>query len=155
MADAKTTELSVVTATGTVADGPVRSVTIPTTDGEITVLPDHVPLVSVIRPGVLTIRTGKDGADEQHLAVSGGFLKVSGDSISVLADTAERADDIDRQRAEQARKRAEQAMAGKLEREELAEAQAELQKHLARLRAVELAGTRRRGRGGRSQTPGS
>ena len=143
MADAKTTELSVVTATGTVADGPVRSVTIPTTDGEITALPDHVPLVSVIRPGVITIRTAKD---EQHLAIAGGFLKVSGESVAVLADTAERADDIDRQRAEQARKRAEQAMAGKLEREELAETQAELAKHLARLRAVELAGTRRRSR---------
>ncbi|HEY8108714.1 MAG TPA: ATP synthase F1 subunit epsilon [Patescibacteria group bacterium] len=145
MADAKTTELSVVTATGTVSEGPVRSVTVPTTDGEITVLPDHVPLVSVIRPGVITFRTDKE---ERHLAVSGGFLKVAGDAVSVLADTAERADDIDKQRAEQARKRAEQAVAGKLEREELAEAQAELQKHLARLRAVELAGTRRRSRRG-------
>jgi F-type H+-transporting ATPase subunit epsilon len=143
MADAKTTELSVVTATGTIADGPVRSVTVPTTDGEITVLPEHVPLVSVIRAGVITIRTDKD---EQHLAVSGGFLKVAADSVAVLADTAERADDIDKTRAEQARKRAEQAMAGKLEREELAEVQGELQKHLARLRAVELAGSRRRSR---------
>ncbi|MEX2043403.1 MAG: ATP synthase F1 subunit epsilon, partial [Patescibacteria group bacterium] len=129
---------------GTVVEEPVRSVTVPTTDGEITVLPDHVPLVSVIRPGVLTIRGATGEKGEQHLAVSGGFLKVAGDSIAVLADTAERADDIDKQRAEQARKRAEQAMAGKLEREEVAETQAELQKHLARLRAVELAGTRRR-----------
>ncbi len=137
---ARTTELSVVTATGTVAEGPVLSVTIPTTDGEITVLPEHAPIVSVIRPGVITTRTEKD---EQHLAVSGGFLRVSGESVTILADTAERADDIDRQRAEQARKRAEQAMAGKLEREEVAETQGELQKHLARLRAVELAGARR------------
>ncbi len=141
---AKTTELSVVTATGTVADAPVLSVTIPTTDGEITVLPEHTPIVSVVRPGVITFRTEKGG--EQHLAVSGGFLRVSGESVAILADTAERADDIDRQRAEQARKRAEQAMAGKLEREELAETAGELQKHLARLRAVELAGRRRRPR---------
>lgn len=136
----KTTAFAVVTIEGTVESADASSVTIPTADGEITVLPEHTPLVSVLIPGVLTLRTGDK---EKHVAVSGGFVQVAADSVTVLADTAERADDIDVRRAEAARKRAEEAMAGKREKEELVDAAAELQKHLARLRAAELVKHRR------------
>lgn len=135
---------SVVTAEGVVEEHQVVSVTIPTADGEITVLPEHIPLVSVLVPGVLTLRA-KDGQD-RHVAVSGGFVHVEPKAVVVLADTAERADDIDATRAEQARKRAAEAMSGKLEKRELAEVSATLEKSLARLRAVELAGRRSRRR---------
>lgn len=138
----KTTAFSAVTPEGPVAEAAAESVTIPTADGEITVLPEHAPLVSVLVPGVLTIRPAASGkgqaAAEKHLAVSGGFVHVTAGSVTVLADTAERADDIDVRRAEAGRKRAEEAMAKKLEREEMAETSAVLQKNLARLRAVEL-----------------
>ncbi len=136
----KTTAFAVVTIEGTVESAEASSVTIPTADGEITVLPEHTPLVSVLIPGVLTVRTGEK---ENHVAVSGGFVQVAADSVTVLADTAERADDIDVRRAEAARKRAEEAMAGKREKEGLTDATAELQKHLARLRAAELVKHRR------------
>lgn len=138
----KTTAFAVVTIEGTVESADAASVTIPTADGEITVLPEHTPLVSVLVPGVLTVRTGA-GSAEQHVAVSGGFVQVDSESVTVLADTAERADQIDVRRAEAARKRAEEAMAGKREREGLTDAAAELQKHLARLRAAELVKHRR------------
>ena len=134
---------SVVTPEGTVVEAEAASVTLPTADGEITVLPSHIPLVSVLKPGVATFRTEKD---EQHLAVSGGFAQVSATSVIVLADTAERADNIDTVRAEQARKQAEEAMEGKLNDQELAEVSARLQKNLARLRAAELLRNRPRSR---------
>lgn len=136
----KTTAFAVVTIEGTVESADASSVTIPTADGEITVLPEHTPLVSVLKPGVLTVRAGEK---EKHVAVSGGFVQVAADSVTILADTAERADDIDVRRAEAARKRAEEAMAKQHEREDLTDAAAELQKHLARLRAAELVKHRR------------
>lgn len=140
----KTTAFAVVTIEGTVESADASSVTIPTADGEITVLPEHTPLVSVLIPGVLTVRTGDNGSKgEKHVAVSGGFVQVATDSVTILADTAERADDIDVRRAEAARQRAEDAMAGKREQAELVDASAELQKHLARLRAAELVKHRR------------
>lgn len=140
----KTTAFAVVTIEGTVESAEAASVTIPTADGEITVLPEHTPLVSVLIPGVLTVRTSDSGNQgEKHVAVSGGFVQVAADSVTILADTAERADDIDVRRAEAARKRAADAMAGKREQAELVDASAELQKHLARLRAAELVKHRR------------
>lgn len=139
----KTTAFAVVTIEGTVEAADATSVTIPTADGEITVLPEHTPLVSVLIPGVLTVRTGESGGKEKHVAVSGGFVQVTTASVTILADTAERADDIDVRRAEAARKRAEEAMAKQHEREDLVDASAELQKHLARLRAAELVKHRR------------
>jgi F-type H+-transporting ATPase subunit epsilon len=128
-------QFSAVTAEGVVAEAETDSVTVPTKDGEITVLPHHIPLVSVLIPGVVTYR---DGERERHLAVSGGFLQVTGTELNLLADTAERADDIDAARAERARKQAAEAMAGRLDKEEYVEAAAELQKHLARIRAADL-----------------
>lgn len=136
----KTTAFAVVTIEGTVESADATSVTIPTANGEITVLPEHTPLVSVLKPGVLTVR---EGDKEKHVAVSGGFVQIATDSVTILADTAERADDIDVRRAEAARKRAEEAMAKQHEREDLTDAAAELQKHLARLRAAELVKHRR------------
>lgn len=136
------TRFTVVTPEGAVTEQPAESVTLPTLDGEITVLANHIPLVSVLVPGVVTVRHGEN---EEHLAVSGGFVQVSAGEVRLLADTAERAESVDTSRAQEARQRAEEAMAGRLEREEVAEAAASLQRNLARLRAAELAGTRRRG----------
>lgn len=146
---------SVVTAEGTITDGEAASLTIPTKDGEITVLPNHIPLVSVLVPGLVTVRP--DDGDDQHLAVSGGFVNVAPavaaeqrpTEVVLLADAAERADEIDLEQARQAKQRAEEVMGSKLEKQELAEASAALQKSLARLRAAELIQHRRR-RGGRS-----
>ncbi len=143
-----TTSFSAVTAEGVTAEREAASVTVPTADGEITVLANHIPLVSVLVPGVVTVRSATDQSaeDAEHLAVSGGFLQVTATSVTVLADTAEQADQIDLDRAEQARQRATELMEARTEREELTDASANLQKNLARLRAAELAGHRRRNR---------
>ncbi len=124
-----------VTAEGVVAEAEADSVTIPTKDGEITVLPNHIPLVSVLVPGVVTYRHADQ---QQHLSVTGGFVQVTASQVTLLADAAERADNIDVVRAEKARRQAEEAMRGRLSDEEQAQTQAALQKSLARLRAADL-----------------
>lgn len=139
------TRFCAVTPEGVMTEVAATSVTIPTVDGEITVLPNHIPLVSVLRPGVITVRENDD--TEEHLAVSGGFVQVTADEVNVLADTAERADDIDTTRAEAGRRQAEEAMAGQLAEQERAEVSASLQRNLARLRAAELLQHHHRNRG--------
>ena len=101
-------KLKIATPERVVYENDIFQVSIPTMDGEITVLPNHIPLVSVLRAGELRI---KDSTGEQVIAVSGGFLEIRGNNeLVILADNAERADIIDLDRAEQARARAEAEM---------------------------------------------
>ncbi len=94
---------------GTVYDSTdISSVTIPTLEGEITVLPGHIPLIAPIKTG--EARLTKDGVT-LGLALSGGILEVrDGNTIVILAERSELAHDIDVARAEEAYKRAEEAM---------------------------------------------
>jgi len=98
----------IVTPEKLVYENEIYQVSIPTTSGEITVLPNHIPLVSVLAVGELKI-VDKEG--EHPYAVAGGFLEVQGkNKVIILADKVERADYIDIERAEEARKRAEDEM---------------------------------------------
>lgn len=129
-------QLSVITPEQTVYDGQVDQVTIPTVEGEITVLPHHVPLVGVIAPGELRIR--QNGQDIP-LVVAGGFVEVlPGNRVAVLADAAERVEALDIAAIETARERARQALASKRAGDEVsfADAAAAMQKELARLRVA-------------------
>jgi len=86
----------------------VDQVSLMTSEGEITVMPDHIPLISILQPSELKYK--KDG-EENVLAISGGFVEVRGDNqLVVLGDTVEMAEEIDVKRAEEAQKRAKQAM---------------------------------------------
>lgn len=130
----------------------VDSATIPTSEGEITVLPNHVPLAAILAPGALVLR--KNGA-ESLIAVSTGYIQViGGDHILVLADTAERADELEVERVEMAitaaRERAEKARLSqnRAEDESFAEAAAAIDRELARLHVAR----RHRSRSGPSIT---
>jgi F-type H+-transporting ATPase subunit epsilon len=96
--------LEIVTPERKVFDEVVDAVTIPTTNGEIGVLPNHAPLISTLKPGVLTI--SNRGASER-LAIAGGFVEVSANKVSILADTAERADEVNVESARAERESAE------------------------------------------------
>jgi len=114
----------------------VESVSLPTQQGEITVLPGHVPLVSNLMPGMVTIR---GGGEEKYLAVSGGFIEVQPQGrVIVLADTAERAEELDMKRIEAARELARRALEGKRAADDVssAAAVAALEKELARLKVA-------------------
>lgn len=114
----------------------VLQITIPTTSGEITILPDHMPLVSVIKSGVIEVRLDDDSVEV--IAISGGFIEVMRDKVVILADTAERAEEINEERVQDARQRAEESKKKiRMEdRVEFTEIAARLEKELARLRAV-------------------
>ena len=79
--------LKVATPERVLYDGAVKQVSLPTPMGEITILPNHIPLVSVVSPGELRITADKQ---EVPLAVSQGVVEISNNTITVLADTAER-----------------------------------------------------------------
>ncbi len=103
-----TIHFKIATPEKVVYENDILQVSIPTTTGEITVLPHHSPLVSILQAGELKL---KDDKGEQIIAVSSGFLEVrANNEVIILADNAERADLIDIDRAEQARKRAEEEM---------------------------------------------
>ena len=114
----------------------IRQVSIPTTSGEITVLPDHLPLVAPIQSGELRVVDEK--GEELLLAVSGGFVTVHpGNRLAILADTAERAEELDFKAIEEAVKRAEQVLQEKIDDEErFADATAHLARELARWKVV-------------------
>lgn len=103
----KTIRFELVTPQKPVLKTDVLKATIPTKDGELTILPDHIPLVAILKAGVVEIQS----ADERYdvMAVSGGFLEVLSGKIVILADYAERADDLDEKALEEARLKAEVA----------------------------------------------
>lgn len=101
-------KLEIVTPEKRVLDAEVDSVTVPTATGEAGILPNHAPLISALKPGILAY-TNKGNTDK--LAVSGGFVEVNANTVSVLADTAESAGEIDVEAAKSDREIAEKALA--------------------------------------------
>jgi F-type H+-transporting ATPase subunit epsilon len=101
-------KLEIVTPERRALDADVDMVTVPTASGEIGILPSHAPMVSALRPGVLTFTV--KGSTER-LAVTGGFVEVNADKVAVLADSAESAAEIDIDSARAARDEAEKAFA--------------------------------------------
>lgn len=125
--------LQLVTPSRTVISETVDSLSCPTTEGEITILPGHIPLVTTLKVGELTARSN----NQQHfIHVSGGFVEVKpNNEVIILADEAEHFYEIDQQRAEEAKQRAEQVLEhSHLSGEEYAHAAAELERSLSRLR---------------------
>jgi F-type H+-transporting ATPase subunit epsilon len=99
--------LEIVTPEARVYSETVDTVVIPTVDGEVGILPGHVPLVTQVGAGEL--RATK-GATTQLLVVGGGFAQVSGDKVSILADSAIEEEKIDENAVTTAMKRAEDAL---------------------------------------------
>ena len=135
--DKKQLNFRIVTGEGPVMAEAVTQVTIPTLEGEITVLPSHTPLVSVLVPGVVELKKA-DGSIELA-SVSGGFIEVLRNKVVVLADTAERAAEIDEARADEARAKAEKAIEDlkDVDEQKFADFSAVIARELARTRAAQ------------------
>lgn len=128
-------KFKIVTPEKTVYEEEIDQVTLPTADGEITVLPNHIPLISILVPGELDVKV--DG-EEIVMAVSGGMIEMRSNELTILADTAERAGEIDLKRAEEAKERAEKLKEERMQADEAqyATAAAILEKNLARIRVA-------------------
>ena len=131
----------VLSPLGTVFDGPARSVTLPSAEGEITVLADHMPMVSVLVDGEILIHTAEK---DVWVAVSGGFLETGGPSVTVLSDFAAESDSIEVARVEAAKARAEQLLAEKKERGELLLVERDLQRAILQLKVAQRIRLRRK-----------
>ena len=125
--------LEIITAERQVYSDEVDMVIAPGFDGQLGILPMHAPLMTMLKPGELTVR--KDG-ENMYVAVSGGFMEVLGNRVSVLADACERSDEIDEQRAEQAVQRAQERLANRGSDIELERAVAALRRAQVRVDLV-------------------
>lgn len=123
------------------------SIILPTAAGEVTILPDHEPLLSVVVPGVVTIRRNKTDADHhlEHYATYGGVLEVGKDGVRVLVDEATHGDEINEAEAEKAHKAAVELQKAAKNQVELDKAQSMVDRTAVRLH---VAGLRRRHRRG-------
>ena len=126
-----TLRLEIVTPEARTYSEDVDGVTVPGTDGEYGILPLHVPLITILKPGLLKVQKG---GQELLLATGGGFAEVMPDRVSILTDMALRDTEVDEAAAQAAMDRAKAAMADKtLSSEAQAEAEALLARSLAQL----------------------
>ena len=125
--------LEIITPGKVVYKDEVNEVILPTVNGEIAILPNHINLLTQVNPGELII---KKGVTAQYLAITGGFLEVSDNKISILADYAVKAQDIEVARAIEAKKRAEKAMQEKASDNDLRIAQGEMIKAILELKVA-------------------
>ena len=125
-----TLRLEIVTPERTAYSEDVQMVTLPGSEGELGVFPNHVPLLTTLRPGEL--RVLKDGR-QLSLAVGEGFVEIKGTSVSVLTDMAIEATEIDEAAVQKAIDSAKAAMREDHTSEEVAAIQASLGKAMAQL----------------------
>ena len=96
--------LEVVTPHRTVLVEDVESVTLPGIEGELGILPEHIPLLTTLDTGIMSYKSSS--GKTQAIAVHWGYAQVEGNSVRVLAELAETADEIDIERAKDAEKKA-------------------------------------------------
>jgi len=134
----------IVTAERVIYSDDVDVVIAPGIEGQLGILPNHAPLLTMLQPGELVVR--KEG-EETAIFVSGGFLEVMQNRVTVLADTAERAEEIDIERAEEAKRRAEEMLKLRPPDIDIALADVALRRALIRIKVAERR-KRRPGSGG-------
>ncbi len=132
-----------VSLSGKKFDGDVHEVVLPTLDGEIGVLQDHMPLVSVATNGAVMVRrqSRDTDAEREFFAVSGGAIEVADNNLRVLVDEADHADSINQAEAQAAMERARKMKAEAKDELSLEHAQALIDRQAVRLH---VAGLRRR-----------
>ena len=105
---ADTLKLEIVTPESKIYSEDVEMVTLPGSEGEAGIYPNHVPLMTQVQAGEIIV---KRGGNEEVVAVGEGFAEVTGDHVAILTDNAANSEDIDEATAEDARAKAEQRLA--------------------------------------------
>jgi F-type H+-transporting ATPase subunit epsilon len=132
---ANTIHVDIVSAEGQIFSGEASMVFVPGSQGELGIAPRHAPLLTTLKAG--EVRVQSEGMEEQSFYVGGGSLEIQPNLVTVLADTAARARDLDEAAALAAKQRAEDAVRERTDKVDIAEAQAELARAVAQLRAIE------------------
>lgn len=130
MADNQNFKLRIITPERVFYEGDVNMVEFNTTEGEIGVLPGHIPLTVIVKPGILDIH---EQDEEKMAALHSGFAEILPDGITILAEIIEWPDEIDGDRAEAALRRAEERLQNKTPETDIARAETALLRAMARI----------------------
>lgn len=123
--------LEIVTPEGVVFEGDIEEIIVPAANGQITILPNHVGLVTHIKPGEVIV---KKAGKIQSLVSASGLLEVEKNRVTILSNYAVRAENIEEAKAKEAKERAERLMKEKLSEKDLKVAEAELIRALLELK---------------------
>ena len=134
MADNQNFYLRIITPERLFYEGEVDMVEFNTTEGEIGVLPGHIPLTVIVKPGILTI--SEKGEGEKIAALHAGFAEILPEGITILAEIIEWPQEIDEHRAEEAMNRARERLASKTPETDIARAETALLRAVARIKAI-------------------
>lgn len=123
----------------------VYEVTLPTMDGQIGVLPGHMPLISVAKAGVILVRRSPQERDDMRevFAISGGAIEVSGNTLRVLVDEADNSEEISEEEAKEAMERARKLKAEAKDQVTLDQAQSLIDRSTVRLQVASMKRRRR------------
>jgi len=124
-------KLEIVTPDARTYSDDVEMVTLPGAEGEMGIYPMHVPLMTQIVAGEISVK--KDGRNH-YFAVGDGFAEITGDHVAIMTDMAIKAENIDEAKAEEARRRAEARLAEHLDDEQTAMVSASLAHSVAQLK---------------------
>jgi F-type H+-transporting ATPase subunit epsilon len=127
---ANTLKLEIVTPDAIAYSQEVEYVVLEGVEGQMTIMPEHVRLMTQLVPGEMIVRRG---SRDELLAVGEGLVEITGEKVAVLTDMAVAADSIDEAKAEEARQRAEARLRERLSTEEVASVHASLARSLAQL----------------------
>jgi F-type H+-transporting ATPase subunit epsilon len=135
-------KFKIVTPEKTVYEDEIDQITLPVTDGEVTILPNHTSYIASLKAGEISFKKGKE---EIEMATSGGFIEFDKNNLVVLADAADRAEEIDIKEAEEAKKRAEELMKTRetMDDEEYAKVAAAIERESNRIRIARKHRTKR------------
>ncbi|MDR2888985.1 MAG: ATP synthase F1 subunit epsilon [Lachnospiraceae bacterium] len=136
MADKNLFELKIITPDRVFYEGQVSMVEFNTSEGEIGVLGNHIPLTVVVAPGVMTITEELAETERKEAALHAGFAEILPDKVTILAEIVEWPNEIDVKRAESARERAEERIGRRLSETDLARAETALHRAVARINVV-------------------
>ena len=129
-----------ITPDGIKFESSVYEIILPTPKGQIGILPDHEPLITLASPGIIAVRKKPNDPDSAlyHFASGGGLIEIKNNQVRFLANTAEQADAIDELRAKEALERARELQKDAQDQVAIADASALIERNLARLKVAEL-----------------
>lgn len=133
MADGKEFQLRIITPDRVFYEGQVDMVEFNTTEGEIGILPGHIPLTVIVKPGILCIH---EAEGEKEAALHAGFAEIMPEGVTILAEIVEWPEEIDEHRAEAAMQRAEERLRSKTPETDIARAETALQRAMARIQVL-------------------
>ena len=133
MADKSVFLLRIITPDRVFYENQADMVAFNTTEGEIGVLPGHIPMTVIVKPGILYIH---EAQEEKKAALHAGFAEILPEGVTILAETIEWPGEIDENRAKSAMERAEHRLQDKAPNTDIARAETALQRAIARIQVL-------------------